>query len=180
MRINLLSTFDRTFQHYRAPIDSLFAVYPQPEEVLKIRKLGIKLILISRMAEISIRLVNDSFQFVNARVLDEMELYMDLLEELFMRYQCAFDKNLHYEGLLTTVWECMVNVQNTEVDEVVENVRKMFREMKDNPYEPGNEDESHAMWSRLLIAWRCVVMSRQQSIQMMRNWLFYVLRLQST
>lgn len=180
MRINLSDTFNQTIQHYRPPIDALLAVYPQEDQVLKTRKMGIKLILISRMAEISIRLVNDSFDIVNIKVLNEMELYLDLLNDLFQKYVCAFEKNLHYEGLFTTVWECMVNAQNIDVDEAVSHVRAMFRQLREHTQEPGQSGEAELQcWNRLLIAWRCVLMSRQQAIHMMRNWLFYVLRLQS-
>lgn len=191
IRVNLFPQFEKCIQHYRPPIEALLKIDHSLNN--ETRSIAVRLLLVSRAAEISIRLLTDRLNTCSKEdalfILDTiagMDLYRDLLLRLFDRYRYLFELTLDVEGMYSTVWECMIHAQNVEVDvkHTVQNEQSLRRALIDcvcewaRPSEPGSSDTHgqyvHRAWHSYLIAWRWVMMSRQAAIEMMSNRLLYM------
>lgn len=202
-RVNLFSKFEETVQHYRPVIDGLaktYETYETYESYENIRELAIQLLLMSRVAEISIRRVNDRVLTNNnlyssknlLTILDTlaaMDLYRDLLTRLFDEYKDMFQLTLQYEGMYTTPMECMVHAQNIEAEsegwcdtqntlrlELIQSVCEICESCGSHIQEPGElpkMSDLSKVWHKHLVVWRYLIQSRQAAIGMMRNQLVY-------
>lgn len=198
-RVNLFPLFEKCIQHYRPPIQALllskpYDPYDQPESVT--RSIAVQLLLVSRAAEIGVRLVNESCNYDPLFILDTiagMDLYRDLLLRLFERYRYLFHLTLDVEGMFSTPWECMIHAQNVEVEvyrasECEATLRRALidqicKRASQTDEEPGQVcvhtftftfRELQKAWQSYLISWRWVMMSRQTAIGMMSNRLLYL------
>lgn len=150
---NLAPVFDRTFQHYRAPIDGLVRVHPQPN---KVKELAISLILISRLAEIELRACDVKDVEDVEGVKDTLSVYRDLIDRLYNMSVNAFYNHLSYEGLLTTVWETMIQSAISDCF--------MLNECEDLNFQ------------QFLVVWKLYIQSRQNVIGMIHNWLINMIQ----
>lgn len=195
-RVNLFLKFEETVQHYRPVIDGLVKTYEMYENI---RELAIQLLLMSRVAEISIRRVNDSKAHYTKKtlltILDTlaaMDLYRDLLQRLFDEYKDIFHLTLQYEGMYTTPMECMVHAQNIEAESEgwcdiqnalrLELIQSVCDSCESHIQEPGELPEISdiskvskisKIWHKHLVVWKYLIQSRQLAIGMMRNQLVY-------
>lgn len=204
--MNLTPLFHRTVEHYRPVLDGLFkhartlSDHERDEQICDIRDLGIKLLLISRAAEISIRGLHDrvwksmsskdspcSKHFLS--VLDtvsEMDLYRDLIQRLLDRYKEAFYSSLTYDNLITTTWESQIHAQVEEAETEgwrdaesklrLELIRQITGACSQEPGDAGERESVisiHRVWSSYLIAWRNLLHSHTAAIRMMRHFVMF-------